>query len=252
MIRRMWCMIRTELEYHKVMLAVCYSLLTLLVLFLGLREHNPSSRISVGYTLNEELSFLLLILIGGHAFITYRMTAVQKGERRLRFLLPLPVNRTEIGLARIGMILVLHFFTALLMFLWVFLVLDEREFSFHWTMRNWDLILLELQVMGSILTLLTVSVCLSLFILLLESRTTRPLLHTIVWVLILIPFLATIFMAAGLPVSFMPYELTSRGGFRLHARGISMTPLLPLIALAAAALACMYQDRIRRQTSFQG
>lgn len=256
--RWMWYLIRAELDYHKYMLLAGYAVLIAVALIFGLEEHRfTSGGYFIGTSLSAKFTLLSWLVIAGHSYFTYRILATQKQEQRLRFCLPLPVTRAEIGRARINLVLILHTVTFIMLVFWVVFILDINTRSF-WLIVSGYRHEINTMVAWTSLGILSFSLCVSFAILLLESRRERPLLSTAQWVVLGFIALILIPSLTGLRMYLLPERWSlginfSRGISRMVNTGqwgIMLIPLLPYFLLVAAALGYWYLVRCKRRTSY--
>jgi hypothetical protein len=259
MLRRAGQLLLSELRYFQRTLLVGYGCFFALALLFALHEHSPEAGFTVGPSLGDEFGLLMWLVLAGHVYWTFKTISVDKAERRLRFLLPLPVTRTEIALARLGRTVILPTFTLLLLGFWLLLFVDVTQFRLGRSLSGaeelgfWDVVAVKEVILWIIACVLVLSLILSFFILLLESRRNRPLLKSWQWLILLV-------VAVGVFVPFLGVRNWSTldrmlFGLALGRRWIGLprpdiwgevlVPFLPVALLVAVLLGYEYFYRVR-------
>jgi len=246
MTRRIWSLVSAELKYSYPFTTAIYSLLFLFAMLIGVPSYESNVYFMLPPT-SAGFTFMLWMVIIGHTFLTYRMITGERIEQRIRFLLPLPVTRNEIGLARIVTVFLLHLITLVLLVFWVITMFELRDFSFPRSLleRTSTFGLYMIIIQGAV-SAIAVSLCISFLIMLLESRLKPPLLSSIEWII----FAALVIILLVFSIS-LPFRWTGLA-FIPRRRSIPLPAVTPYFALVALFLGYWYKVRIQKQDSYKG
>ncbi len=262
MLRRAGQLLLADLRYSRRTILVGYGCLLALALFLTLHEHHSGAGFIVGPSLGDEFGLLMWLVLAGHVYWTFKTISVDKAERRLRFLLPLPVTRTEIALARVGRTVSLHGVTLVLLGFWLLFFVDVTQFRLGRNLSGpeelgfWDVVAVKGVIFWIIAGVLVLSLVFSFFILLLESRRNRPLLKSWQWLVLLVVALVPVF--GGLNLSSLDRRLVGLalgtrwpGALRPDIWGQELIPFLPVTLLVAVLLGYEYFYRVRSRDTYR-
>ena len=193
---------------------------------------------------------MLWLMIVVHAYLTYKFITTSKIELRSYFYLPLPVTRSDIAWSRLCYVLLIHGITFVILTGFIFLILEPTQMQFSRYVTSYAFEVKEM-VFGATMMMLVGSFCVSIVILILETRRQRPLLSTGQWLLV-----ALLLIPISIP--FMGGRflfLTNRIAINLIRSKPDtmylMLPLIPVAGLLAVGLSIMYHRRITQMTSFR-
>ena len=258
MFERIKHLVSAELIYRKKQLFLWYGCLAAVALFIGLIDYKSSGRLFF-LSLQVDYTLLLWMMIAGHALLTYKFITTFKHEHRLYFLMPLPLTRSEIGLSRLVYVVLVHGITFVIIAIWIFLILDPRQMHLGRIFPGIEIFEIKEIILWATLAMMFISLCISLTILLLESRQKRPLLSTIKWVILICVFVLGMLPFIGTHLSFISGRWVTN---LVKLRGLSgarypdlwsfmLIPSTPVLGLIAAALGTWYHRRITQMTSFR-
>ena len=265
MLRRAGQLLLAELRYFKRTILIGYGCFFALALFFALHDHSPGVGFIVGPSLGDEFGLLMWLILAGQVYWTFKTISVDKAERRLRFLLPLPVTRTDIAFARVGRTVILHGTTLVLLGFWLLFFVDVTQFRLG---RNrtgseelgfLDVLAIKGVIFWIIAGVLVLSLLLSFFILLLESRRNRPLLKSWQWLILLVLAVGVLVpVFSGLNLSSLNRGLVGLalgnrwpGVPRPDIWGQVLIPFLPVALLVAVLLGYEYFYRVRGGNTYR-
>ncbi|MFC1539988.1 hypothetical protein ACFL41_00700 [Gemmatimonadota bacterium] len=240
-------LLSTELLYHKKQLWGWFGFLTFGLLYIGLRDHHPRRGYTVIFDipLQEEFTLILWLMIAVHAYLTYKFITSSKMELRSYFLLSLPFNRSDIGLSRLLYVLFIHGAAFVLLAGFVLLLLEPTQLRLGRYVNASAFEVKEI-ILWTATVMIFLSYCISVSVLLLESRRQRPLLTTLQWMLMVVILLPVIFSVFGLRFAFRPnrtiISIVSSG----PQTGYLLVPVIPVMGLVAVYLSVVYQRRVAR------